>query len=96
MYLLTDEATTMDLSRYEYKKLIDDVADAVVAKLAKLHELADDKPQYVTLKEAAAILRRPVAWMRLHKDEFPHKKFGTGAKQGQLLFLEDALYKYLQ
>lgn len=86
----------MDMSRYEYRKLVDDVVDAVVAKLAKLHQLANDKPQYVTLKEAAAILRRSVPWMRLYKDEFPHKKLGDGAKQGQLLFLEDALYKFLQ
>lgn len=84
------------MSRYEYKKLVEDVADAVVAKIAKLHQLANDKPQYVTLKEVAAILRRSVPWMRLHKDEFPHKKLGDGAKQGQLLFLEDALYKFLQ
>jgi hypothetical protein len=86
----------MDMSRYEYRKLVDDVADAVVAKIAKLHQLANDKPQYVTLKEAATIVRRSVAWMRLHKNEFPHKKLGDGAKQGQLLFLEDALYKFLQ
>ena len=78
-----------ELSRYEYKKLVNDVANAVVAKLAKLHELS------VTLKEAAAILRRSVSWMYRHKDEFPYKKFGNGTKQGQLLFLEEALYKYM-
>lgn len=84
-----------ELSRYEYKKLVNDVANAVVAKLAKLHELSDDRPKYVTLKEAAAILRRSVTWMYRHKDEFPYKKFGNGTKQGQLLFLEDALYEYM-
>ena len=85
-----------ELSRYEYYKLVSDVADAVVAKLAKLHELANDRPRFVTLKEAAAILRRSELWMRLNKDKFPHKKLGDGAKQGQLLFLEEALYKFLQ
>lgn len=85
-----------ELSRYEYKKLVNDVADAVVAKLAKLHELADCRPRYVTVKEAANILRRTTTWVRMHKDEFPHKKLGDGTRQGQLLFLEDALYKHLQ
>ena len=85
-----------ELSRYEYKKLVSDVADAVVAKLAKLHELSEDRPKYVTLKEAAAILNRSESWMRKHKDEFPHKKLGNGTRQGQLLFLEDPLYKYMQ
>ena len=80
---------------YIDKKLVNDVANAVVAKLAKLHELSDDRPKYVTLKEAAAILRRSVTWMYRHKDEFPYKKFGNGTKQGQLLFLEDALYEYM-
>lgn len=85
-----------ELSRYEYKKLVNDVADAVVAKLAKLHELANDRPRYVRAKEAAAILSRSVDWMYRHKDEFPHKKLGDGDRQGRLMFLEDALYKYLQ
>ena len=85
-----------ELSRYEYKKLVNDVADAVVAKLAKLHELANDRPRYVTAKEAAAILSRTVNWMYKHKDEFPHKKLGDGDGHGSLMFLEDALYKYLQ
>ncbi len=85
-----------ELSRYEYKKLVNDVADAVVAKLAKLHELANDRPRYVTAKEAAAILSRSIDWMCRHKDEFPHKKLGYGDSQGRLMFLEDALYKYLQ
>lgn len=85
-----------ELSRYEYKKLVNDVADAVVAKLAKLHELADNRPRYVTARDAAAILSRSVDWLRRHKDEFPHKKLGDGPQQGRLLFLEDALYKYLQ
>lgn len=84
-----------ELSRYEYKKLVNDVADAVVAKLAKLHELADNRPRYVTARDAAAILSRSVDWLRRHKDEFPHKKLGDGPQQGRLLFLEDALYKYL-
>lgn len=84
-----------ELSRYEYKKLVNDVADAVVAKLAKLHELADNRPRYVNAKDAAAILSRSVDWLRRHKDEFPHKKLGDGPQQGRLLFLEDALYKYL-
>lgn len=82
-----------ELSRYEYKKLVNDVADAVVAKL---HELADNRPRYVTARDAAAILSRSVDWLRRHKDEFPHKKLGDGPQQGRLLFLEDALYKYLQ
>ncbi len=85
-----------ELSRYEYKKLVNDVADAVVAKLAKLHELADNRPRYVTARDAAAILSRSVDWLRRHKDEFPHKKLGDGPQQGRLMFLEDALYKYLQ
>ena len=85
-----------ELSRYEYKKLVNDVADAVVAKLAKLHELADNRPRYVTARDAAAILSRSADWLRRHKDEFPHKKLGDGPQQGRLLFLEDALYKYLQ
>ncbi len=84
-----------ELSRYEYKKLVNDVADAVVAKLAKLHELADNRPRYVTARDAAAILSRSVDWLRRHKDEFPHKKLGDGPQQGRLMFLEDALYKYL-
>lgn len=85
-----------ELSRYEYRKLVNDVADAVVAKLAKMHELANDRPRYVSTKEAAKILSRTECWMRIHKDEFPHKKHGDGKRQGQLLFLEDGLYKYLQ
>lgn len=85
-----------ELSRYEYKKLVNDVADAVVAKLAKLHELADSRPRYVKTKEAAAILHRSVPWLRAHRDEFPHKKLGDGSLQGQLMFLEEALYKYLR
>lgn len=86
----------MDMSRYEYRKLVDDVAHAVAALLAKQHLLANDKPRYLKTKEAAAVVNRSVAWMRKHKDEFPHKKLGDGAKQGQLLFLEDALYKFPQ
>lgn len=85
-----------ELSRYEYKKLVNDVADAVVAKLAKMHELADSRPRYVTAREAAAILSRSVDWLRKHKNEFPHKKLGDGPQQGRLMFLEDALFKYLQ
>lgn len=85
-----------ELSRYEYKKLVNDVADAVVAKLAKLHELADDRPRYVTSRQAAAILQRSITWLREHKDDFPHKKLGDGSRQGQLMFLEDALYKHLR
>ncbi len=85
-----------ELSRYEYKKLVNDVADAVVAKLAKMHELANDRPRYVPMKEAAAILCVTVRWLRKHKEDFPHKKLGNGEPSGRLLFLEDALYKYLQ
>ena len=85
-----------ELSRYEYKKLVNDVADAVVAKLAKMHELADSRPRYVRTKDAAAILSRTVNWMYKHKDEFPHKKLGDGDGHGSLMFLEDALYKHLQ
>ena len=85
-----------ELSRYEYKKLVNDVADAVVAKLAKLHEFAEGKPRYVRTEDAARILCRSVDWMRKHKDEFPHKKLGDSDRQGRLLFLEDAIYKYLQ
>ena len=85
-----------ELSRYEYKKLVSDVADAVVAKLAKLHELTEQRPRYRTLKEAAAILNRSESWMRKHKDMFPHKKLGDGTRKGRLHFLEGPLYKYLQ
>ncbi len=85
-----------ELTRYEYRKLVNDVADAVVAKLAKMRELANDRPRYVRAKEAAEILHRTEDWVRRHRDELPHKKLGGGEKQGQLLFLEDGLYKYLQ
>ena len=85
-----------ELSRYEYKKLVDDVADAVVAKLAKMHELANDRPRYVKVKEAAKILQRSEDWVRKHRDELPHKKIGGNETWGRLLFLEEGLYKYLQ
>lgn len=85
-----------ELSRYEYKKLVNDVADAVVAKLAKMHELANDRPRYVKVKEAAKILQRSEGWVRKHRDELPHKKIGVGGERDRLLFLEDGLYKYLQ
>ena len=52
-----------ELSRYEYKKLVNDVADAVVAKLAKMHELADSRTRYVRTKDAAAIISRSVDWV---------------------------------
>lgn len=85
-----------ELSRYEYHKLVNDVADAVVAKLAKMHELANDRPRYVRIKEAAAILQRSERWVREHRDEFPHKKAGGNGTWGRLLFLEEGLYNYLQ
>lgn len=84
------------MSQYELEKLAKYIANYLLLILEKKHELANDKPRYLKTKEAAAVVNRSVAWMRKHKDEFPHKKLGDGAKQGQLLFLEDALYKFPQ
>lgn len=85
----------MELSRYEYHKLVNDIADAAVVKLAQMLKLSVERPKWVTLPEAAAILHRSKSWMRQNKDRFQHKKLGT-SEQGRIMFLEEDLYKFLQ
>ena len=85
----------MDMSRYERKEFAKEIAQAFLNLLDKRHELANSKPKYVKVKDACRIVGRSRAWMYKNKNLFPYKKLGD-TKQGQLLFPEDALYKFLQ
>lgn len=85
----------MELSRWEYKKLVDDVAASAVSRmmqmLDKLGMVEEDK--WMTTKEAAAYLRRSECWVRRHRALLGVRK--KGASKGSLYFRKSALAKYV-
>lgn len=59
--------------------------------------LADTRqPEMVTTAEAAKMLGIGTQRMRQIADRYPHTKKGNGEKQGQLLFVREAILKSLQ
>lgn len=65
--------------------------EAIASKLAALLRDKITQPEFVTTKEAAAILCISPSRMRQIADRYPHIKKGN-AKQGKLLFYRESLY----
>lgn len=83
----------MELTQKEYRKLIMDVGDEVMRRLNKKLDLNVEKEDWVTTKEAAAILHCSPKHVRVNKDNYVHTKSGDN-KQGQLRFLRSALLEH--
>jgi len=87
----------MELSRNEYRRLVDDVADAVVEKMMPLVKSKRTKKQeeectWVSASEAAQILGLSKAYLLSIKDAFTHIKFGD-SKSARVKFRKETLIK---
>lgn len=85
----------MELTRTEYRKLVEDVAEAVVAKvLPFVKKRRAEKPEeqctWVSAKKAAEIVGLTKNYLLRQKDCFTHIKMGK-SKAGRVLFRKETL-----
>lgn len=87
----------MELSRYEYRKLVDDVAANVVSRMATILATMkkNDSEQWMSTGMAADYLCKSKDWVRRHKAELHAVKAGDG-KQDMLRFKKSELRKYIE
>lgn len=82
----------MEITKKERTQLINDIANAVIRKLANKKQLTaiEEQDEWLTTKEAADLLHVSDRYLRTIKDRFPHTKSGENG-QGNLRFLKKGL-----
>ena len=78
----------MTLSPDTIKAIARETADILERRMRRRAQ-----PEMITTSEAAALLGIKSQRMRQIADRYPHTKKGDGQKQGQLLFVRDAILK---